>query len=439
VKLPLYKIAQGVVPVLVLIGSVLGARALIASKPEPQKKPVEQLATLVEVQVVAPGRAAVQVRAQGTVTAVRALSLAAEVAGRITWRHPQLTTGGLIGAGEVLLKIDPSDYKLALAQEQANTERARTDLELELGRRAVAEREWQMFGAQGQPGQPTQPAPSQGQTSLALRDPQLRNAKLGVESAESGLEKARLLLGRTAVRAPFNAVVRSSEAETGRLVTPGQALAELVATDAFVVAVSLPVGELAWLRVPGMNVPPLSDEVIAKAWASTDPVAAFAELGTPAIVRQQAGDGHIVRNGLVTRLLGDLDPVGRMARVLVGIDDPFGRKQPHPDGAAGVQGLPILLGAYVSVELEGQALDGVIELPRLALRDGGSVFLMDADDRLATRQVEVLRRQADHVLIGKGLAAGDRVIVSPMPTAIQGMRLQLAGGLAEAAPVNKSP
>jgi hypothetical protein len=113
-----------------------------------------------------------------------------------------------------------------------------------------------------------------------------------------------------------------------------------------------------------------------------------------------------------------------MARVLVAIDDPLGRKQERVEG---VQGLPILLGAYVSVELEGQAVDGVIALPRMALRGGDTVYLMNAQDRLARRTVGVLRRQADRVLIGKGLSAGDRVIVSPMPTAIEGMLLRIVG------------
>jgi hypothetical protein len=120
------------------------------------------------------------------------------------------------------------------------------------------------------------------------------------------------------------------------------------------------------------------------------------------------------------RLLGDLDPAGRMARLLIEIDDPLALRGETESGA------PLLLGAYVEVVIEGRELDNVVELPREALHDDDTVHLVGSGDKLVVRQVEVVWRQQDHVLVGKGLAAGDRVIVSPLSAPMEGMKIKIA-------------
>src|SRR5690606_11471235 len=135
--------------------------------------------------------------ATGTVVPARSVALSAEVGGRVTWMTPDLVPGGRIAANKPLLQIDARDYKLAVEQQYAAVDRARTELELERGRRKIAEREWELLGKG-----------SGGDGNLALREPQMRTAEVAVKAAESGLERARLAVGRTKISLPFNALVQ---------------------------------------------------------------------------------------------------------------------------------------------------------------------------------------------------------------------------------------
>ena len=354
----------------------------------------------------------VHVRAHGTVTAAYEMDVSAEIGGRIIWKNKELTTGGRVHKGDPLLKIDARDYKLALAQQQAMVAQAEAELELELGRKRVAEQEWQRFGN-----------PQQGAPRLATREPQLKSAELGLDNAQSALDQAKLRLDRTMVRAPYDAIVRVNNIEQGQVVAPQQPLAQLVNSDVFMVAVSLPVEDLRWLYIPGINTPLLTESDIEELAQHGLEAKNIAERTSFAKVTQPVADGAIERWGFVTRLLGDLDPVGRMARLLVAIADPLGVNA--KERPAGTSGLPLLLGAYVDVELHGITLDQLIEVPRIALRDGANVYVVTADSKLDIRAVEIARRRPDSVLIRKGLKGGERVVVSAMPSAVQGMELRV--------------
>jgi hypothetical protein len=374
---------------------------------------------LVEVMEVTRKDHPVIVEGSGEVYGAYEVELRAEVGGRVVWKNPRLTLGGRVEKGEVLLRIDKSDYKLALEQQKAALERARAEVELERGRSRVAQKEWSLFG--GQQGDAQNTAASK---SLALREPQLRSVELGMQTAENSVEQAKLNVKRTVLTAPFNAVVRSNRTEEGRLVTPQESLATLVDTDTFMAVVSLAVEDLAWLRVPGMNAPQLSPEALEAARTADDPIAAYTALASPARVVQQVGNGQIERLGLAARIIGELDPAGRMAQLLVGIRDPYGDTlEPRPEG---VSGLPLLLGAYVNVELEGGVLRNVIELPREALRDGNSVWVFGKDATLQVRKVDIARRGRSNVLVRSGIEAGERVITSNLASPVAGMELRVA-------------
>jgi hypothetical protein len=162
--------------------------------------------------------------------------------------------------------------------------------------------------------------------------------------------------------------------------------------------------------------------------------------GSPATVRYDIGGRSVERPGKVLRLLGDLDPVGRMARLLVGIDDPLGLKAGTSAAVAGAKDagagatdtgdagggfeLPILIGAFVDVAIDAHSVEDVVEVPRLALRGDSTVYVYGKDDRLELRDVEIVWRRTDSVLIKSGLEPGDEVIVSRVPNAVPGLSLR---------------
>ena len=341
----------------------------------------------------------------------RQLILAPEVSGRILWHAPELVPGGTIEAGTVLVRINPLDYQLALRQSQAQVATQQLSLQVEESRRKIAEREWELFKKSGSHNGNKKPE----QGSLALRGPQLQSAQIALQAARSNVSQAQVLLSRTTLSAPFNAIVQQESVEIGQLVAPSAPLVTLVGTDRFWVQVSLPIDKLRFVELP------LGDEP-----------------GSPAQVWVDTGDGRITRKGRVIRLLGDLDPVARMARVLVEIEDPLGLSQgravdaepnatlpPSGDDTSPTQSsLPLLLGSYVHVAIDGRELANVVTLPRRALQPGDRVYVLSNDDTLEIRTVKVLWSTADSVLVRSGLRTGDRVVISPLAAPVGGMKLR---------------
>ncbi len=407
-----------------LVVAVLGAGGaafltLTKSRSTPVRKPVEERGALVEVIKIEASNEKLAVRAQGTVTPAQRVVVMPEVGGRVVWQSKELVPGGRFKRGQALVRIDSKDYALAAQQQEAVVDRARLELQLEQSRKGIAKQEWEIIGEDANA--------SPEDRTLALREPQLEVAKAAVESAESAQAQAKLALGRTSLSAPFNAMVQSENVDVGQLVSPASQLAVLVGTDAYWVQVSVPVEQLAWIDVPGQNAEKGS--------------------GSAARVWQDVGGERVERPGRVVRLLGDLDPVGRMARVLVEVDDPLRLKEnghrktvpikekPAPAKALpSAQRLPFLIGAYVNVEVEARQVNvPVVEIPRVALRDGSQVYVYGAGDKLDVRKVDIVWRSEDSVLVRAGVKPGELVITSRIAGAVPGMRLRKA-----APPVGKA-
>jgi hypothetical protein len=146
--------------------------------------------------------------------------------------------------------------------------------------------------------------------------------------------------------------------------------------------------------------------------------------GSRAVITQRVGEELVRRNGRVVRLFGDLDPAGQMARLLVEVTDPFGF------GEDSETSLPLLLGAYVTIDVEATPVRAAIQVPRYALREGDRAFVVDRDNQLEVRDVVVAWRMEDSVLVTEGLLPGDRVITSRLAQPVSGMALRVDPGAA---------
>ena len=113
-------------------------------------------------------------------------------------------------------------------------------------------------------------------------------------------------------------------------------------------------------------------------------------------------------------MLGDLEEKGRMARLLVEIKDPLCLL---PENA---ELKPLLIGEYVQANISGSELKNIYSIPRGALHDDHLVWVAQ-DDKLDVREVKVLWRDANQVLIRDGLAEGEALITSDLTAPLQGM------------------
>jgi RND family efflux transporter MFP subunit len=397
-------------PLLVLLVLVFGFGTFgyfRSTKPEAERVERVSEGLLVEVERVTSADREVHVLAHGTVLPATRVVLQTEVSGRVVWKNPELVPGGRLKKGTSLLRIDARDYQLQLEARKAEVSRAELDLQLEQGRQQVARREWELFGEKQKQGTGSEPAPigpkqdvpAEGaEDVLALRGPQMRTAQVGVQSANSALDRAKLDLARTQLQAPFNALVVDEQVNVGQLVSPNAQLATLVGTDTYWVQVSIPVEALAYVAVPGTR---------------------GNQEGSPARVSQKVGGERVERPGRVVRLLPDLDAGGAMARLLVEIQDPLGLELPGNP-------LPVLINSYVDVDLAAKTLENVVEVPRAGLREGDRAYVVDADGRLRIRELKVAWRYPQSVLVERGLADGDEVIVSRIAAPVEGMPVRKA-------------
>jgi RND family efflux transporter MFP subunit len=375
-----------VLSVVILTMGVGTAAYLKNSAPRTQKRAPVKLSPTVQVEIVRPSEYQIVVRAMGIVIPDREVVLKSRVAGEVVDIDPEFTEGGFLRKNMKLLQIDPLDYELALERQQSAVADAEYALKLELGHQAVAKREWELLSGD----QPVQDM----EKELALRKPHLDKARAELAAAQAELKTAMLDLGRTRIMAPFNAMVRSKSVDLGSQVTPQESLAELVGTDVYRIQASIPMDHLGWIQIPGQ-----AD-------------------GSGSKARIIYGQGHECM-GTVTRLMADLSTEGRMARILVEIKDPLGLKAVDQDR------VPLLIGEYVRVEIQGRKLDHVFQIPRTALRDNSSVWIAGENQTLEIRKVRPVWRDADIVLLQDGLKPQVRLIVSDLPAVVEGMSVRV--------------
>ncbi len=363
------------IPAAVVVVAILGAISLYATAPELKPETADPIAPTVRVLAVRPDAVQHLVHSQGTVEPRTESALIPEVSGRVEWVSQALVSGGVFDAGEVLLRIEQDDYEAALAQARAGRQQAEAEAE---NARFEYERLLQL-----------QDRNLASRSQLEAAERRLRVADAALLSADSGLERARRDLARTELQAPFTGVVRTEAVDVGQFINRGSAVATIYATD--YVEIRLPIADeqLAYLQLPlGVR-----GELAADAAPNVELTARF------------AGRDYSWR-GKVVRTEGEIDPRSRMVHVVARVANAEPR-------------LPV--GLFVQARISGVRVANVVTLPRSALRDGNRVLIVDADNRMHYRDIVPLRFYQDEVMISAGLAAGERVCVSPIQTVVEGM------------------
>jgi RND family efflux transporter MFP subunit len=368
----------------VFIGvAALGFMLLVKTKPKPAEAATEGRVEAVDILVVKGVDTRAVLEGYGNVTPTEQLGVVPEVGGAVRFMHPNLVQGGFVKEGEVLVRLDQRDYRLAVQQQMAQVERSRFEIKLEQGRKTVAEREWTLLEKEI-------PVTEAGR-ELALREPNARIAKSNLSAASAGLKRARNALDRTTIKAPFDAMIVTENIEVGQVVGPGAPVITLMGVKRGWVEVSVPTDKLSVLTIPG------SRGVAADA------------AGSEASITDNAG---AARKGKVLRLLGSLDPRTRMARVIVEFSDPLGAASEKPVD-------PLLFGTYVKVKIRGASLGRVHEVPLDAVTTTSVVWIHDGG-ALKSKKVEIAWRD-DKMAFVRGLADGDQVITSRLDAAVSGM------------------
>lgn len=387
-------------PLLILAGALAVVALLFGLQRTPEERPQKSAAPLVRTVVAEPSAIRFTVRANGTVTPRTESELIPQVSGEVIEMSPQLVAGGFFEEGDLLARIDDADYRVD--REAARAQVARADSEFA---RAKKERARQRRLADRSVA---------SEARIDDAENAYRIAEASLREAQARLERAERDLARTEIRAPYRGRVRAEQVDLGQFVNRGQSIATLYAIDYAEVRLPIPDRELAYLDLAQLR---------AAVQGSSEPIGAKVLLEA-----EFAGSIH-AWEGELDRTEAELDPKSRMIALVARVPEPYRLDPPRS--------APLAIGLFVDAEIEGRVVEDAFVVPRDALRAGDRIYVIDEEERLTFRDVEVLRTERDRVVIGGGLAAGERVCTSPLDAAIDGMLVRVSLP-AEAAAVTKT-
>lgn len=378
-----------IISIVILLASAVITFILFMTEPQAEREgATKKTAMLVDVERVHRGNFTPTVVATGSVQAARDIILSPQVGGQVVRISENFIPGSFVRKGEVLLQIDPADYRNTLLLRKSDLELAKSNLSIEMGRQDVARKDFELIGQEL----------SAENKALVLREPQLESAKANVEAAEAAVNQAELNLQRTTIRAPFDAHVISRNTNVGAQVAPGTQIGRLVGMDEYWVVANVPMGKVNWLT--------FGDDHSKDA-------------STVKIYSNNWSEGHY-REGKLFRLVGALDAETRLARVLISVADPLVRK-------ASMDTLPpLMIGAFVESHIQARAIEDVVRLNRDYLRQGGTVWVME-DNQLQIRNVEIVFQDPEYAYISNGLSDNDQVVTTDLSTVVEGSPLRTEG------------
>jgi len=370
-------------PVAVL-GLGFGIYALLHwSKPEPEKKNEAPRPVSVFVERVQQADVDLMVSTAGEVRARTQVDLVAQVGGRVATVSPEFIEGGVVEPGVPLLTIEDTDYRLALSEAEVRVAQAEVAVQQSVADADVARK--QLLGAQDV-------------SDLALKKPQVAEARARLLAARAALEQANLNLARTRITLPFKGRITDKVADVGEYVSPGTRLGSAFATDKVEVRLPLNDSQLASLGLPIGYVAPNGDA--PKVTFSADVAG-----------KTQYWQGQLVR----------LDAaIDSNTRELYGIAEV---EYPYTDNVSQF-GMPLAVGLFVNAQIRGRRVENAYVIPREALRAGNKVYLVNGGGKLEIRDVVVSHSSTTEAVIASGVKLDEQVIVSSIRNPIEGMALE---------------
>lgn len=365
------------VGVAVLGATVLASGAIMATAKKPDESKEVDVRPIVEVSSLSPINHQVTLSSFGEVRPFESTRLAAQVSGEVVSWNKNFLAGGIVKRGDVLFTIEKDNYQAAVLQAEAELARAQAALIEEKALQQVAKDE-------------AARDPKQKRSALFLREPQVISAQAAVKSAEAALRRAQRDLANCEVSAPFDALIVSRDIGLGQFVSMGNQVATLHNVEAAEVIAPIAGFDSAFL--------PTNLE------------------GTSAQVMQQ-GVNSFSLDAVVDRDLGLVDSATRMSNVVVKIDDPYAMRTDKPK---------LKFGSYVEVRFEGQMLKQVYRLKQ-NLVNNSVVWVVDENNHLQPRKVNVLRKEDLYFYIDQGLTTRDRVVQTLPEYPQEDMEVRIAG------------
>ena len=339
---------------------------------------------LVEAYSIQPAPRTYRVHAPGRLQPRDELQLVGEVAGKVVSINENLTPGGRIDQGAIVVRIDDGDYA-------ADLQRARAQLATAQARLSQASSERDRQNRLSEIGAAPEKA---AEAAVAT----FEDAQAAVKQAEAQVRIAERAVGKTVIRAPFDAIVTSENLALGTYVAPGQSLATLISADVGEVQAGLPADEIAAVRAAMAN----SDE---------GKLSVTAEPNTSSLSR-------VTLNGYVDDFSPLIDAASRTATLIAVFPDAFS------EANEGV----VFAGDYVDVLIEGYSENPVWSVPEGSVRQDSFVWVITDRQDLHKAHVDVIDQSGDMILVHSDeLDGSQRVMTTVLSEEVEGMRVSVEG------------
>ena len=374
-----------------IFGVLITIAMLIRMNPPetPQRPAFSGPSMTVETTPVLPRDYQIMLQSYGTVQPRTRSMLVAQVGGQIVEINENVRDGGFFEKGDVLGRIDPRDYEADVQIAQASLADAKQALAEAIARSEQAREDWERLGNEGEP------------SDLVLRIPQLEAARARVDSAESSLTKARLDLERTSIVAPFAGRVIRKLVDIGQVVGPNAQLAEIYATDVIEIRLPLRNRDLGYIDLPE------SDR-----YTDANDAGGIEAIIKSDLIGEEEWQAKLVRTE------GTIDESARQLHVIAQINDPFG---PQSEGRA-----PLKIGQYVTAEIEGRMLPGVLVIPNNTIYQGTYVYTVE-DGILRRRDISIAWQNDFEAVVDRGLEPGVDLVTTPLGQVTSGIRVSVMG------------
>ncbi|MDG1268713.1 MAG: efflux RND transporter periplasmic adaptor subunit [Candidatus Marinimicrobia bacterium] len=334
----------------------------------------------VNVQILTPIDYQIKIKSTGTTTPITQTVLTSEVGGEVIYRSKKFSEGSSVISGEILAKIDDTDLQLQYKNALLQLASAEVQFAVQQAEAEIAQEAWDQVG-EGIPQE------------LTTKKPQLKQAKAALEVAKAQVQSAEKKLNKTEITAPYTGRIQNINIDLGSTIIPGQPVGSMYTSNEIEVTLSVKDSDLQFLDIPMDGRKLNSDQksiVIIKSLYKGE-------------MQEWAGN--------LERVDGVIDPMTRMIKLIANFKNNFIEETK-----------PILpIGLFVEAEINGKQLENIFMIPNSALTPNDELLFLNQDDALEIRKVSVLTKMKNHILVKEGMKAGERVVVSKLSIATNGM------------------
>jgi len=365
-----------VLPIMVIVISIVIFISFTKNQKKIDKVEIKEKVLIVKTESFKSVTDVIKINGNGTVRPEKSVNLIPQVAGVIVTTANNMKVGAKFRKGDLLYKIDDTEYKLRLETAKSQLASAEVKMITEEENMKIAKFEWEQYKKEN---------PEEKAGLLTLREPQYKMALAGVKSAEAAVGLSELTLKRTEIRAPFDGIVKTKNVTTGQYVGPGQSLGILYSTKKAEIIVPIKKDDLKWLNnFNKKNKVVLSTEYDGK---------------------------KVTWNGYVSHMDKELDAQSRMVKLIVNVDNPMNRDN------------PLMFGLFVSADIITETRENLFKIPRYLVDENSNIKIND-NGILKLSKVNIIKLDGDFAIVDAGIQDTDKVILSRMDIAVEGMKIR---------------